>query len=180
MARQWRRLWACRSGSALATFAMAVPVFVGLGLGAIEITMLMFDYHRASEATRRGARTAAMVPVMADLSGLAVGQAVECHGTDLGLECAGVNGVAPDGFNTMLTAMQAIHPGIQRENVTIAYRNSGVGDMDQPGGMKPVITVGLQNMTHAMLVPGAVPGLPAELPLPDLSASQMGVGYRAP
>jgi hypothetical protein len=121
-----------------------------------------------------------MVPVMTSMAGLDEGDTVECHGTDVGMTCAGVSGAVSTDFTKVLTAMQAVHPGIQRQNLTIEYRHSGIGEMNQPGGVKPVVTVGLQHMTHTMLLPGLVPGLPAELPLPGLSASQIGVGFRAP
>ncbi|MSP67122.1 MAG: hypothetical protein EXQ96_03285 [Alphaproteobacteria bacterium] len=170
----------CRAGSALISFAVAMPVFLGLGVAVVEMSVLTFDYHRAGEAVRRGARAAAMVPALTSLAALGPGQSVECHGTDTGLDCAGTSSVVPADFTTILTTMQAIHPGIQRQNVTIEYRHSGIGDMEQPGGMRPIVTVGLRDLRHAFLLPGAVPGLPADLPLPKLAANQMGVGFRAP
>ena len=174
------RLVDCRAGSMLISFAVAMPVFLGLGMAVVEMSVLTFDYHRAGEAVRRGARAAAMVPALTSLAALDPGESVECHGTVTGLDCAGTSSAVPADFTTVLTAMQAIHPGIQRENVSIEYRHSGIGDMAQPGGMRPIVTVGLRDLRHAFLLPGAVPGLPADLPLPELAANQMGVGFRAP
>lgn len=45
-------------GSAAVEFALVAPILVILTLAALDLASLMFDYHRASEATRRAARVA--------------------------------------------------------------------------------------------------------------------------
>src|SRR3546814_5498704 len=56
-----RRLAAFRTeeaGSSLIQFGILAPVLVVLSFGILDLTLLAFDYHRATEATRRGVRTA--------------------------------------------------------------------------------------------------------------------------
>lgn len=48
----------CRRGVAALEFAMILPVLLVMTLGALEGGLLLFDYHRLSEATRRGLREA--------------------------------------------------------------------------------------------------------------------------
>ena len=48
----------CRRGAAALELAFLFPILFVASLGALELAMIIYDFHTASEATRRGVRTA--------------------------------------------------------------------------------------------------------------------------
>ncbi|MFO1190083.1 MAG: TadE/TadG family type IV pilus assembly protein [Alphaproteobacteria bacterium] len=85
-------LAADRTGAALPGFALVLPAVLLLTLGVFDFAYLMFEQDRATEATRRGLRVAAM-GVNADLSTLAAAP-VACTSTGGSVTCGG--GVGSD------------------------------------------------------------------------------------
>ena len=53
------------------------------------------------------------------------------------------------GWNSIISQMQNMYPGIADTNVTVEYRGSGVGYAGDPGGMdvSPLVTVRLKQLT---------------------------------
>ena len=65
----WRK---CRKGTTAVEFGLILPALLLLTLGALEGGLIMFDYHKISEATRRGLRTALTEDPIIDLAELGV------------------------------------------------------------------------------------------------------------
>ena len=65
-----RALRRCRDGAVAIEFAIVLPALLILSLAGLEFALIMFDYHNAGEATRRGARVAIIEQPMIDLSNM--------------------------------------------------------------------------------------------------------------
>ena len=168
----------CReeSGEAAVGFAFVMPALVLICLSILEFSLVVFDYHRASEATRRGVRTVALsLPIM-EVSGLASGGTVSCTSSGGGVSCTGAAAVQPAVFDTMVAEMQAIQPDIQAANVVVEYADVGLGDATTPGGIIPMVSVSLVNLDRPFLMLSGFPGFGPSLTYPAFSTSQMGSG----
>ncbi len=72
-----RRLRRDDRGETIIGFAFVLPALVLLSLAIFEFSLVMFDFHRAGEATRRAARLVAISDPVADISGLSAGSAIQ-------------------------------------------------------------------------------------------------------
>ena len=73
-----RRLRRDDRGEAIVGFAFVLPVLVFLSLAIFEFSLVMFDFHRAGEATRRAVRLVAISDPVANVSGFSAGSAIPC------------------------------------------------------------------------------------------------------
>lgn len=182
MARLLRNMGLCARvcrddrGEAAIGFAFVMPVLVLVSLAILEFSLIVFDYHRAGEATRRAARTAAMSSPIMTVSGLTSGGTVSCTSSGGGVLCAGEAAAQPAVFDAMLADMQAILPSIGAENVTVEYADVGLGDATTPGGIVPMVTVRLVNLDRPFLMLSGFPGFGASITYPAFSTSQIGSG----
>ncbi len=175
-AAQARRLSSDRRGSALVEFALVSSVLVVLSLAALDLAALMFDYHRAGEATRRAARTAAIEAPIVDLSALVNPAALTCRGGAGGPSCSGAAIVSAGSFDLILADARAILPTLAPENLEIEYRDSGLGTPDSPAGILPLVTVRLSDARRTLSLLDSFVGLPAALRLPEFASSYVGNG----
>jgi hypothetical protein len=179
--RRARSVWRDRRGATLAEFGLILPALVAITFAIIEFSLLGFDYIRAGEATRRGARLAAVMAPPVDISGVAdSGVSVTCTGAAGGnLTCEGASVASPPLFDAMLAEMQAILPRIGPDNIQLEYSYSGIGDITTPGGIKPFVTVNLTGMTYRMILLGVVPGVGQSMAFPTFTTRQVANGYPA-
>ncbi len=177
--RGWRRLVGLggdRDGAAMVEFAFLLPVMLAFSFGIIDLTLFLFDYHRAGEATRQGTRTATIVPAIIDIDDLNPGDKATCTSAGGAVTC-GVY-AAPDAasFANVVTRMQFIQPDVGETNVVIDYQLSDVGDVATPGGALPLITVSLVNMPHELTMLAALPLMPTSIQMPTFSMTFLGNG----
>jgi hypothetical protein len=164
-------------GTALVEFGMIAPMLVLLTFAILEFSLVMFEQHRATEATRRGARQAVVGSAIADLATLSPGVDVTCTSISGTVDCgSGITVTSTATFDTILADMQAILPDITPEHVNIVYSDSGLGAMES-GGIKPFVTVSLVDYRHKFIALGAVPGMPSEMTLPDFAATEVPGGF---
>lgn len=161
-------------GESLLSFAMLLPLLIAISLGVLEFSLLMFDFHRAGEATRRVARLAALGAPVADVRNLSGAAVIACTGSGASVTCSGAAGSA-SAFQDLLTSAQAILPAIQSGNLRVEYRASGLGDAQTPGGILPLVTVKLMNLDHKFVMP-TVLGLPNSLTFPPFTSSMLAGG----
>ncbi len=166
------------SGEAVLTFAILLPVLLALSLGILEFSLVMLDYNRASEATRRAARIAAMQTPIGNLSGVETGDVV-CMSAGGNTSCSGGAVEAPATFDSIVSVMQAALPTIQPENVQVVYKNSGIGSIES-GGLKPLVSVNLVNFQRPFMFVHLFTPAPPQLTYPDFSTTQMVAGYIPP
>jgi hypothetical protein len=136
-----------------------MPALLLLCFGILEFSLVIFDFHRAGEATRRGARLAAISTPVADLDGFSAGTAIGCSSVGGGVSCGGAEAADPALFTAVVAEMRAVLPAIAAENVEIVYRDSGLGDAATPGGIIPLVTIRLVGLDHPFLLLSALPGM---------------------
>ncbi len=177
-----RRLRRDDRGEAIVGFAFVLPVLVLLSLAIFEFGLVMFDFHRAGEATRRAVRLVAISNPVADVSGFSAGSTIQCTSSGGGVSCSGSATADAGVFDSMIADMQQILPAIAPQNVEIEYTDSGVGDPTTPGGIIPLVTVKLVNLTHAFYLVQLIPGMPEELTFPPFASNLLaaGLGPTAP
>ena len=172
------RRFARRDDGAVAIeFAFIVPALILFTVGILEFGLLLFDYHRASEATRRASRLALIQDPIATLDTLrTTNLAIDCTAvTDGTVSCTGSteDGDADANFAAMITAMQAVFADIGNTNVQIGYVASGIDDAANTFVVTALVTVNLTGVTHSFVALGIVPGVPTSMTLPAFSTSAL-------
>lgn len=165
------RLRRDRSGAAAVEFAFILPALLMLTAGLIEFSMVLYDFHRAGEATRRAIRAALINPPLAELDNVAATSIVCTSG---GCTGAAATGDMATSFAAIVAAMQTINPDIANTNVVVAYSASGLDDVATPGVVTPVVTVSVTGLTYTYIMTGFIPGLPTTFSFPDFSTSALG------
>lgn len=163
-------------GEALVGFALVLPMLVLLSIGTLEFMLSVFDYHRAGDATRRGARVAAIAAPMVSQDALLAGGAITCTSTGTAVSCGGVSASAPESFAAIVSDMQIIQPAVAARHVDVTYRASGIGDATTPGGLIPLVTVQLRGLRHDYLMVSGMPGFGDGYTFQPLTASRMAGG----
>lgn len=173
--RPARRLWRDDRGEAMVSFGLMLPVLVALTFGVLEFSLITFDFHRAAEAARRGARAAAIGDAVTSVAGLSAGAAVSCTSSG-GVATCGGSGGSQANFDAVVAGMQQILPAIEPANVRITYEHSGIGDPATPGGILPMVTVELVGVEHKYLVLQAIPGIGASFVYPPFTSNYLAAG----
>ncbi len=154
--RRRRGAWRDRRGAVAVEFAFLFPIALVFTFGLIEFSLILFDFHRLSEATRRGARAAIIQTAVADLTGL-TGAAISCQGTgvttgDYSVTCT-TSVADAAAFQTIVQDMQGIKPDLTGSNVSITYTDTGVtGGAETPGLMTPMVTVQVTGFQYSYFV----------------------------
>jgi Flp pilus assembly protein TadG len=170
-----RRFWRNIRGAAAIEFAFVLPPLLMLTLGAIEFGLILFDYQRAGEATRRAVRDLVINPPLAALDTLRVDGTVTCTGTGASVSCSGgaVDGDASTTFAALYDKMEAVFEDIEPTNVSVTYAASGVDKASNPGVVTPVVTLSLTGMRHEFLILQIIPGVPTGIDFPAFAASRV-------
>lgn len=167
-----------RRGSTSISLAVLLPALLATTSGAIEMGVYMFDQGRATEATRRAARIAAIGDSIADLTALDT-TPVECESNGVTVSCTGAAVTSTATFDEMVTAMRAIMPAIGPVNVRVNYDFTGLGSHES-GGIKPLVRVRLVGLQHDFIMLRIVPGMPEAITFPDFATSLVAKGYIPP
>lgn len=162
-----------RRGVEAIEFALIAPVLLIISLGVIEMSLLLYDYHLAGEATRRGARTAVIAAPIAELDGVKDADIVCGADTEGAVSCTGAGLDDEASFDTILASMQSIMPSLTANNLRVSYSASGVSADATAGIATPLVTVGLVGVVHALTIGRIVPGLPSEITFPPLTTSAL-------
>ncbi len=161
----------CRRGLAALEFAMILPVLLLFTLGALEGGLLLFDYHRLSEATRRGLREALIQPSIIDLADLGA-SSVACTDSG-GVSCGGTTVDSSASFDAIVTAMQQVFPTLGAGNVTVTYADSGLDVSGTGETVTPLITVGITGLSYDFVAVKYLPGLPSEFDFPNFNTTRL-------
>ncbi len=164
----WRR---CRRGTAAMEFALILPALLLLTIGSLEVGLIMFDYHRVSEATRRGVRTALISDAIIDLADLAA-TPITCSGPG-SVSCSASTIENSATFDAIVLAMQTVAPRITAANVVVTYSDSGLDITGTGETITPLITVAVTGLQYDFVALRFVPGLPTVLSLPGFDTTRL-------
>jgi len=176
LARRLRGLEKEESGEALIGFGILLPILVLVCLSILEFSLVVFDYHRASEATRRAARIVAISEPLIDPVNLVAGGTLNCVSSLGAVSCSGVPALSPAVFDGLVAKMQEILPTIGPENIQIDYSDVGLGDATTPGGIIPMVTVRLVDLEHPFLMLSGFPGFGPSFTYPPFTTNQLAGG----
>ena len=160
--------------------------------GIIDTGRFMYEYNQAEKATQMGARFAvstdlvltglstysfsndggvpqgSVVPVANFTSATCNSATCTCVATTGGF--CGTTGRSATAFTNIVNRMAVMYPPIKPANVTVEYRNVGLGFAGDPNGpdVAPLVTVRLTNMNFQPLT---MMLLKRTVSLPDFAAS---------
>ena len=173
------RLARDRRGVEAIEFAFIGPVLLMLTLGVLEISIAMFQYHRASEATRTGARVAVIQSPITAVDDLK-NTSITCTGAGGAVTCVGAAVTSAASFTAVLAAMQVSLPDLISSNVVVSYAPSTVFADDTTGLVTPLVTVRIVNYTYDLIVLNYVPGVPDTITFPPFATTLLGASFDIP
>ncbi|SCA55721.1 exported hypothetical protein [Candidatus Terasakiella magnetica] len=164
-------------GVVLPSLGLFLPLLMLMSFAAIEVSLIVFEWHRTGEATRRAARYMAIEEPVADLSSFVRGSSVVCQGSSAGgVNCSSGAGANISAYGEMVAQMQAIQPAIQSEHISITYSDSGLGEATTPGGILPMVSVRVENLQKPLVVIGGFMGMPDVFTYPAFMTNQIANG----
>ena len=171
-----RRFLADEEGAFIVEFAIAFPVLILLSFGLLEFSLVVFDYQRAAEATRRGIRTTILSYTIPNTAALLEDITITCTMSSGVVSCDGgsPSEFAADQFNILLGEMQEIYPTLTEDNVVVVYEGTNIGSADEAGGILPLVTLQLTGVRHDMIV-GNLIGVPY-IEFPAFTTTVLGPG----
>lgn len=163
-----------RGGSA-AEFALTLPLLLLLLFGIIDIGRFIYEYNLAEKATQMGVRYAVstnVIPANLGTYSFATGPTTPvpagdpvpasyfsvstCDDTSCactGSSCSSLDGYNNANFRQIVDRMKIFYPYIGYNDVTVEYRNIGLGYAGDPGGtdIAALVTVRLRNLSYRPL-----------------------------
>jgi hypothetical protein len=162
-----------RGGSA-AEFALTLPLLLLMLFGIIDVGRFMYEYNLAEKATQMGVRYAVSTaivpsglstysfatqpstpvlagePVPTSYFSVATCDNASCSCT--GSACGAI-GYSNANFRQIVDRMKIFYPYIGYNDVTVEYRNVGLGYAGDPGGsdIAALVTVRLRNISYRPL-----------------------------
>jgi hypothetical protein len=170
--RQLRKMLRRRDGGVALEFALISPLLLTVSLGALEIAMIIYDFHAATEATRRGVRQAITAPPVATLSNLG-NNTITCSGSGNSVSCSPGSVRSAESFADIVGEIRAMAPVIRIDNVRVSYRASGVV-VDAAGVFAtPLVTVSLVDVRHDFVALKLIPGMPTSMTYPGFESTRL-------
>lgn len=177
LARAARHFLRNEDGAFIVEFGIAFPILIMLSFGLLEFSLVVFDYQRAAEATRRGVRTTIIKPTIANTATLLNDNVITCTSTNGTVVCgpdASASTNANTLFQELLAEMKEVYPTLTEENLVVIYEGTDVGSPEESGGVLPLVTLKLRNVRHDMIV-GHIFGIPY-IEFPAFTTTVLGPG----
>ena len=164
-------------GAFIIEFGLTFPVLILLSFGLLEFSLVVFDYQRAAEATRRGVRLAIIQEPIPNTTNLLDDAVITCTATSDGVvSCTGGSPSADADalFAALLAEMQKAYPTLDATNIRITFEGTVVGDAESAGGVFPLVTLELVGGVHEMIVGQLI--YIDEIEFPAFAATVLGNG----
>lgn len=171
-----RRFARDEEGAFIIEFGITFPVLILLSFGLLEFSLVVFDYQRAAEATRRGVRLAIIQEPIPNTANLLQNAVITCTAPSGTVTCTGGSPSANADalFAAVLDEMQKAYPTLTTANVVVTFEGTNVGSADEIGGVFPLVTLQLTGVRHDMIV-GHLIGIDS-IEFPDFKATVLGNG----
>ena len=157
IARGLQRFLRSVDGAVAMEFIILLPVLLVLSLGGLEFSLILFEYHNATEATRRGARVAIIEAPMISVDNMTTaGITCTYRGASTPI-CTGVTTTteATATFQKIADAIGTMVPhALTDANVviTVTYRDSELTDGAATNIYTPAVTVRMTGLTYDFLM----------------------------
>ena len=191
------------NGGALMEFTLVISLLLTVTFGLVEFSLALFRWNNAAKAVQAGARLAAVsAPLSSDIktmTGLSstvfAGDPMPdferiCTGTGSSTgTCSGGGTYSSAAMNTLLygrgrTVCAAVAaeqlPGmcnfltaLTPANITVTYKQTGLGFAGRPGGPVPTITVELTGLSFNFILLRMVPGI-TSITMPSMRSTITG------
>lgn len=195
-----RRFIRQTAGAVLIEFTIIAFALIVLTGGLLDFGVAVFQWNMATKALHQGVRLASVSsPVdssLTSMTGLEGGAAPGDPFPSFTRVCSGASGSCSNGGTYSVTAMRTIVYGrgettcgtvaagqlagmcdmfwrIAPANVTVSYRQTGLGFAGRPGGPVPTITLELTGLTFTLPFLNGVLGL-GPITLPPMRTSATG------
>ena len=175
-------------GATMIETSLVFMLLILMTLGFVDFARAFSQWNIAEKATQIGVRAAMITdPVAAELATFDCDNAsitlgtycrdggdsfgtITCTGA--GTNCSGQYAFDGTAFGTILNRMQVVFPQLQASQVTIEYKDVGLGFAGRERPV-PAITVKLVNIPFNFLTLNSVLGLPT-ITMPDFRATLIG------
>lgn len=156
--RRGRTLLRCRRGTAAIEFAILLPVLLVISVAGLEFALIMFDYHLATEATRRAARVAIIEPPMVAVDEITTAGVTCTYAGGSTPSCsASVSASATATFDKIAAAIAETVPSALSDpslTITVTYRDTGLTDSATTNVFTPSVTVRLIGLRYEFFAAG--------------------------
>jgi len=171
-----RRFARDEEGAFIIEFGITFPVLILLSFGLLEFSLVVFDYQRAAEATRRGVRLAIIQEPIPNTANLLQDAVITCTAPGGTVQCTGGSPSANADalWAALLDEMQKAYPTLTNANVVVTFEGTDVGSSGDIGGVFPLVTLQLTGVRHDMIV-GHLIGIDS-VQFPDFKATVLGNG----
>lgn len=170
IARSFRRLLRCREGATAVEFAIVMPLLLVVSLGALEMSLLMFEMHNANDATRRGVREAVIqypIVVSSDITT----SGILCTSTSSTVSCSGGATIDDDTrFTAIYNKMKPLLPDLTQDDIEVLYRDTG---LTSNGVVTPTVTLIVKNLTYKFFIAAIIPGFDGVITLPGFRSTRV-------
>jgi hypothetical protein len=164
-------------GAFIIEFGLTFPILILLSFGLLEFSLVVFDYQRAAEATRRGVRLAIIQEPIPNTTNLLDDAVIVCTASSGGVVSCTGGSPSDDAdvlFAALLAEMQQAYPTLDATNIRITFEGTLVGDAASAGGVFPLVTLELVNVVHEMIVGQLI--YIDEIEFPAFTATVLGNG----
>ncbi|MCK0153399.1 pilus assembly protein [Alcanivorax sp. S6407] len=156
-----------QGGAVMVEMALTLPVFLLLVFAIIELALVIFDFTRAVDATRAGARYAIVNDPVTDISTLDCSSVTEVTAT-----CDSA------GCTDLMGKMTALYRKLEEENVAVRYGCSSTGFSGNPNPVREV-SVSITGQEYELILPALI-GFESTITLPPFTSTRVSEDMYTP
>jgi len=156
-----------QAGAVMVEMALTLPIFILLVFAIIELALVIFNFTRAVEATRAGARYAIVNDAVTDLSTLDCSSLTEVVVTCDTASC-----------DDLMGKMTALYSDLDPGNVEVRYGCSSTGFSGNPNPLREV-SVSIKGHEYELILPGLI-GFDPTITLPPFTSTRVSEDLHTP